>query len=215
VFTWTGCYIGANAGGGWAEKNFTFSDSSGTFDEGRHTADGGAVGGQVGCDYQSASNWVIGIRGMWDWSNLKGSNAIPDDTDDTYFTKVRSFATIDARLGFLVNPTLLLYGKGGVAFVNENHSFTSTDEIPAFASASTGNFTRTGWDAGVGLEWRYAPNWSLWVEYAYMGFGTASKTFVYAGGSSFQEDIKQNLQTVLVGINYRFDMGKAPVAAKY
>src|SRR5262249_45102532 len=57
AFSWTGCYVGANIGGGWASKSS--NDVSGFVtgvtgaDLGSHTASGVIGGGQVGCDYQS------------------------------------------------------------------------------------------------------------------------------------------------------------------
>jgi hypothetical protein len=61
----------------------------------------------------------------------------------------------------------------------------------------------------------------FFVEYDFLGFGTRSVTFTPTRPTTgpFTYDIKQNVQTVLVGINYRFGWGKgkgkAPVVAKY
>src|SRR5262245_51780962 len=80
VFTWTGCYIGGNIGGGWASKSST--DAAGAVtgvvgaDLGSHTADGFIGGGQVGCDYQ-AGFWVVGVQGVFEGSDMKGSNTDP------------------------------------------------------------------------------------------------------------------------------------------
>src|ERR671930_460 len=71
VFSWSGCYIGANIGGGWADKSF--NDAAGLVtgvpgaDLGTHTASGVIGGGQIGCDYQ-AGVWVFGVQGMFDGS---------------------------------------------------------------------------------------------------------------------------------------------------
>src|SRR5215469_14670966 len=86
VFSWTGCYIGANVGGAWAHKDFRFN----FVDEGSHTARGIAGGGQIGCDYQFASNWLIGIQGMFDGADLTGDHFFDDET---FHTKVRWFGT--------------------------------------------------------------------------------------------------------------------------
>src|SRR4051812_44155436 len=64
-FSWTGCYVGASAGYGWGREGF--GDPLGNFtlnpgDSVRVRAEGGLVGGQLGCNYQFASNWVIGIE---------------------------------------------------------------------------------------------------------------------------------------------------------
>ena len=69
LFTWTGCYIGANGGGIWTRTEVTevatgLSDGSVDFS-------GGLGGGQVGCNYQFSS-WVVGIQGDWDWSGASG-----------------------------------------------------------------------------------------------------------------------------------------------
>src|SRR5215203_5871274 len=60
AYSWTGCYIGAN--GGWAQTETSLS-FNGREDFSRSKT-GGAFGGQVGCDYQFASSWVIGIQAM-------------------------------------------------------------------------------------------------------------------------------------------------------
>src|ERR1700719_2277733 len=75
VFTWTGCYIGGNAGGIWAH-----SDWSDTFvgDFGSNTPSGALGGVQAGCNYQ-VGGFVAGIQGDYDWTNINGSvpNIIP------------------------------------------------------------------------------------------------------------------------------------------
>ena len=80
VFSWTGCYVGANVGGGWASKSS--NDVAGAVtgvigaDLGSHTASGVIGGGQIGCDYQ-AGVWVFGVQGMFGGSGMQGSNPIP------------------------------------------------------------------------------------------------------------------------------------------
>jgi outer membrane immunogenic protein len=66
-FTWTSCYAGVHAGGGWGKKELT--DSVGIFSgiTGYSSASvdvsGYMLGGQIGCDYQFAPTWVVGIEG--------------------------------------------------------------------------------------------------------------------------------------------------------
>jgi outer membrane immunogenic protein len=214
AYSWTGCYVGGNLGGAWTHKHFQFD----TEDEGSMTPGGFAGGGQIGCDYQFASNWLLGVQGMFDGTTIRGTDIDPTGDGDSYPTRLRWFATATARLGFLVTPSVLLYGKGGAAWVNEKMDW---DSFGVF-QASTGNDTRTGWDAGAGLEWMFAPSWSLWVEYDHMDFGTKNTTF--SGSSivgpfvipfSFDEQIKQSIDKVLVGVNWRFNWGAAPVSSRY
>jgi outer membrane immunogenic protein len=61
---------------------------------------------------------------------------------------------------------------------------------------------------GGGIEWAFAPNWSLKVEYAYYDFGTRSLTLVDTfGGDHDPASIKQRIQTVTFGFNYHFSTG--------
>jgi len=64
----------------------------------------------------------------------------------------------------------------------------------------------------------FLPSWSVWVEWDHMGFGDKNETFVFPNGASFAENVKQSVDKVLVGVNYRFGWfgkGKGPVATKY
>src|SRR5437660_6783759 len=78
IFTWTGCYLGGHVGGGWGHKDVR--DPTGDV----FAPPGGVVpidtsgflgGGQVGCDWQFASSWVLGIEGMASWADMIGIEA--------------------------------------------------------------------------------------------------------------------------------------------
>lgn len=195
---WTGCYFGGNVGGGWSDNRFPTGDLG--VDGGRHTASGWAGGGQIGCDYQFASTWVVGIQGMFDLSDLTGSNFLAAIPTTSFSTKVSSFATVTGRLGYTLNPSLLLYGKAGVAWVDDRHTFLN----PGLFVGSA-NPTRTGYDVGAGLNWMFARNWDVFVEYNYIGLGTKNEFIAPStGGGAFNTPVKQNVQAVLVGLNYRF-----------
>jgi outer membrane immunogenic protein len=202
--SWTGCYVGGNLGYGWAPT--TWNDAGVEFAS--HTADGVVGGGQIGCDYQKGQ-WVFGIQGMFDGTGMEGySHKVigaggPDIFDHT---RVSWIATLTGRIGYAVQPITLLYVKGGAAWVRDKH-----DEccLPAPAPTDDGfaNVTRTGWTVGIGLEHMFQPNWSVFLEYDYVGLGTHAVTFTPSGlttGGPFVYDIRQNVQTVLVGLNYRF-----------
>jgi outer membrane immunogenic protein len=227
VFSWTGCNIGANVGGAWAHHDAFWateiSPTPGPVNEpqGSLTASGWAYGGQVGCDYQFNNNWVVGIRGMWDGSSMKGSRLAPplnigNFTDQFDHDKIGSFGTLTGQLGFLVNPAVMVYGLGGIAWTRDH--FSITDALAGGEVASIKQ-SWTGYDVGAGLSWMFAPNWNLWIEYDHMGFGTRNATLVLervVAGAVNGFRMKENVDKVLVGINYRFgDWGKTPVVAKY
>jgi outer membrane immunogenic protein len=206
---WTGCYIGGNLGGGWASTNWANPGGAAPGDRGTARFNGIVGGGQVGCNYQFSTPWVIGIQGMFDWSGMKGGVANTNNSATDLATDVRWFATLTGRLGYAVQPNALLYVKGGAAWVRDNH----TVNWPGILF-ETGHLTRSGWIAGGGIELMFASNWSAFVEYDYMGFGTKTTSLsVLQGGPPATQswDIRQNVQTILLGLNYRF-YGRAVVA---
>ena len=72
VSSWTGCYIGGNAGAGWGSGEISSSAGtiSGSTDSARFVG-----GGQIGCDWQTGA-WVFGIRNMLDWADAERSGTI-------------------------------------------------------------------------------------------------------------------------------------------
>src|SRR6266581_7135924 len=70
VFTWTGCYIGAHAGAGWADKTVSVPSIVPGVSVTGHTF-GPLGGGQVGCNLQ-LGGWVIGIEGEGSAADIRG-----------------------------------------------------------------------------------------------------------------------------------------------
>jgi outer membrane immunogenic protein len=213
LFNWTGCYIGGNLGGAW--KSFRSEDTDG-FVQVNHTGSGFVGGGQIGCDYQFNNNWVIGIQGMWDGSAVRGSHNITLNTLESIGVNVNSFGTVAAELGYLINPTLKFYGKAGIGWIAEKVNWNCSDCVPPQDPSAAS--TRSGFDAGLGLAWMFQRNWDLFVEYDHMWLGTKTNTFSFTsteGTVTIPQNIRQSFDKVLVGIDYRFSTGKAPVVAKY
>jgi outer membrane immunogenic protein len=204
LIAWTGCYIGANVGGifGRAETTFGFGDVS-------TNNSGFAGGGQIGCDYQSAGGWVVGIRNMFDGTSLHKDRTIafgPLAGGEVDF-KTRWFDTLTGRVGYAATSAWLIYGQGGGAWAHSSSEVT-------FAGVQIGDFpkTRSGWTAGGGVEWMFAPRWSAFLEGNYMDFGSNDQTGFASvscpAGCAF--GAKTTAATALVGVNYRFGWGKAP-----
>ena len=102
VSTWSGCYIGGNVGWARVSTEVTFNG----FAEFDRSADGFAAGGQIGCDYQFASNWVIGVQFMADWTDIEASRASVLFPGNTIHAKLRGFGTLTGRLGYAVFPVV-------------------------------------------------------------------------------------------------------------
>jgi outer membrane immunogenic protein len=192
VYNWSGFYIGGNVGGGFADSSWTdpFTGANNTFSK-----DGFIGGGQIGANVQF--NWlVLGVEGDFDWTGLKGSGT--DSEGNTINTNTQWTATATGRIGAAFDR-LLVYGKGGVAFANDE---SSINLVPSGLSAST-TFTRTGWTAGAGLEYALAQNWTAKIEYDYLGFGSESLDFGTATLPT-NPSASLNVQEVKAGINFKF-----------
>ena len=212
-FTWTSCYAGGSVGGGLGQKNF--NDIAGILspNTGLATANldisGYMLGGQIGCSYQFASNWVLGIEGAALGGDISGKTtaATPGIVGDTATLKDTTdfLGSVTARAGYAWERWML-YGKGGVGFVNDRYNIAD-----AFGTYNfDGVETRLGWTAGVGVEWAMWDDWSVKLEYNYYGFGTRNVTFVEESAAfpSGPENIKQNIQTVMLGFNFHAFTGR-------
>ena len=197
--TWTGCYIGGNVGAGWVRTKVVDEISGAPI---ASLSDTDIVGGgQIGCDYQFAGNWVIGVQGMFEGSGLKAdTSSIVATPGVSLHGSIPWFATATARLGYAVAPNWLIYGKGGGAWTHTDANLYVTSTGVVFDTAS---FDQSGWTAGGGAEWKFAPNWSVFAEYNYIGF--TDKVVTLASGANIGK-VHQYVQTALIGVNFRFGM---------
>jgi outer membrane immunogenic protein len=230
VFSWTGCYVGGNVGGAWV--NTHAYDTNGVLtgfagapvlngDLGSQTVGAIAGGGQLGCDYQ-IDRFVFGISGMFDGTNLNPSI----DQPGGFFTsgpQVPWLATLTARAGVAVTPTGLLYAKAGGAWIKDNFSvgltpagaaFLAALPVPVIATPGTLaniSFTSSGWTAGAGFEWAFNERVSVFAEYDYMNFSTATANFVPTAAvlpvTAFSLGVSHNVNLFTVGVNLRFGPG--------
>jgi opacity protein-like surface antigen len=163
---------------------------------------GVAGGGQIGCDYQWNA-WVVGIRNMLDATSLSNRTNISNvPFTGLVDSRTRWFDTLTARGGYLIPSTnVLLYAQGGAAWTNTNITFLTGSG----AQVGEASNDRTGWTVGAGVEWGFAPHWSAFAEYNFMGFGTQSTTFTGCGGTCVvNANAKADVQNVLAGVNYKF-----------
>jgi len=208
VFSWTGCYGGGQAGGAFGQK--TLTDSAGVlapvtgFGSANLAISGYMVGGQVGCDYQFAANWVAGIEGAAAGGSIDGSTgvaqplAIPGDSA-TFKATTDMLTSVTARVGY-ARDRWLFYAKGGAAMASDKYSAIGT--FLGTPYDLEGTESRWGWTAGAGIEWAFWHNWSLRLEYDYYGLGSRSVTLIDANtGNIGPENINQTIQVVKVGLN--------------
>jgi outer membrane immunogenic protein len=227
AYSWTGCYIGGNVGGGWARTEQTQIAKVGgpaiipNNDFGSSSGSDVVGGGQIGCDYQFSGNWVVGVQGMFDFGRIGSTHIVP-----TAFPgfPVGSFASVNttkdiitatARVGYLFTPQVLGYVKGGGAWARVDHIFNGFVPAPFLSESAT--VDRQGWTIGGGVEWMFARNWSAFGEFNYMDFGRKDINFTAGPATIGAPDVvrtRYTTATALFGVNYKFNWAQ-PVVAKY
>ncbi|MGY8677602.1 outer membrane beta-barrel protein [Bradyrhizobium sp. UFLA05-153] len=219
IYDWSGFYIGINGGGGSAHKCWDLINMGGVVvvppaSMGCHNATGGTVGGQIGYRWQMAS-WVFGVEAQGNWADFKGANA------NLVFATVQDESRIDAfglftgQVGYAWN-NVLLYVKGGAAVVRDKYR---ASDIPTGLAIDTASETRWGGTVGAGLEFGFAPNWSVGVEYDHLFMGHRDVNFYFTGVFGLPPGafagtarIGQDIDIGLVRLNYRWG---GPLVAKY
>jgi outer membrane immunogenic protein len=169
---WDGLYIGGNLG--YGETSFDFPGIS--------LHGNGVVGGfQAGYNKQFGT-FVLGLETDFDLTSIKNTTAGVE-------TKLPWFGTTRGRVGYLLNPVLLLYATGGVAYGRVEQS------VPGASVKVPG----VGWTAGAGLQYALTPQWSIGAEYLHVELDGPSEN---VGGISIDTKAKTDLGRAT--LNYKF-----------
>lgn len=207
---WSGLYVGGHVGWGWADESATFLSTSGlAFDPPGTSYDAahdGFLGGlQLGYDVQ-VQNWVFGIGADVSWTTASIDRvtigALVADTVIHTQAETDSYATLTGRIGYAWS-NVLVYGKGGVAWKRSVYGGFATfgGATVAYDDLET---TRTGWTVGGGVEWAFAPHWSVFGEYNHMDFGTRNYNFFSPQSLTSNYDVDTTVDQAKLGANYRF-----------
>lgn len=230
AYNWTGFYIGGHVGYGWGHNSSNSFSTAGVFlDSTAGDSSGVFGGGQIGYNWQFSPNWLIGIEADGSASDISGTTSGCTATGCASGAgKTDDFGTVRGRLGYVIN-NVLLYGTGGWAWSHSHTDRTITcvvagggvcpggpspSPLTGMVSSSSGN--NSGWVAGAGVEWMFAPNWTAKVEYQHLEFDNLSRDYSYAGfpGASRHIVTDSHIDTIRVGVNYLFNFG-GPVVARY
>lgn len=188
AFTWTGFYVGANAGYAWGQIDSTNLGVIGGFDD----PDGFTGGGQIGYNYQ-IGQWVVGLEADFQGADLKASVADP-------FLGIRAsneinwWGTVRGRVGYAFDR-FLPYLTGGFAYGNVKNKIAT----PAFTFSDDN--TQYGWTLGGGLEYAFTNNWTAKIEYLYVDLDKES--FNVPGGV-LTTNVETKFSVVRAGLNYKF-----------
>jgi outer membrane immunogenic protein len=209
IFSWSGCYIGGHAGYRWVHADAVFpsvAPGSALFEpELDYRLDSFVGGGQVGCNAQVYSRWVIGIEGDFSWGDASETREFDRVNLDQPVTLTADWnATLRGRLGWAFDRTLV-YATGGIAWMRvdvENLDFDLGVLDPT--SSFSAERTFIGWTVGGGIEHAFTPNWTARLEYLYAEYDRERFFNGITTATFFPTDVDLRTHTVRVGLNYLF-----------
>lgn len=194
TFSWTGGYIGVNAGyaGGKFKTTFdVYDDYDDSFSLSSNAS--GFIGGvQAGYNWQM-DKMILGLETDFQASGLKSDSDI--DNQINLGTKINWFGTTRARIGYTPIDRFMVYATGGVAY-GKVKTFVSTPDY--YSSQSD---TKVGYTVGAGAEYAITNNVTMKTEYLYTDLGKLK--IEDDAGFRFGE-AKSAFHTVRVGLNYKF-----------
>ena len=212
AMSWTGFYIGVNGGASWATAansiNLAGLGAAGTLPLYSQGLNGFLGGGQIGYNYQTG-NFLLGVEGDGDWSNIKGTAPCIVVFSCTANMKWTADATV--RAGVLPMHNLLVYVKGGASWTSVKYNFTDGGLLAPASITSNVSETKVGGLLGFGTEYMFAPHWTAKIEYNYVDYGNHTDNHALtlaAGGlaATVNVPVQSSLKasTMKAGINYLF-----------
>jgi outer membrane immunogenic protein len=209
--TWTGWYLGVNAGGNWGRSETATSvappavvpaiSAAGAalinaLGQPAKINTSGFVGGVHGGYNYQISQWLVGLEGDFDYFRSAGSRGVSSPGLAPAATVVLNSSmstdwllTVRPRVG-LVSNNWLFYGTGGLAVTRLTGawSFSNPGGAPTISETASNSATKAGWVAGGGIETMLTGRWVVGAEYLRVGFGAISANALSccgAGGAAF------------------------------
>ena len=240
LFTWTGFYVGLNAGAAWHGNDNC---------PGLYTYSGGVIGSRINafapaCNsdntaftggVQAGFNWqmgsvVVGLEGDINWIGNDSKRGFNNYVGPAIGTNITNYSldgnpqsnmlgSIRGRLGWSFDRAML-YITGGAAFRNSGsdeviYAYNSVTGANVAAYAVNSGRNNVGWSLGGGLEWAFTNNVSLKLEYLHSQFNTGDGVYLttrdgYTAYAFRGDNNRDSVDIARLGINYRFG---GPVSA--
>ncbi|MGY4362765.1 outer membrane immunogenic protein [Bradyrhizobium sp. i1.7.7] len=175
IYDWSGYYLGMNGGLGSSSNCWDFNGGT---PEGCHDATGMTVGGQIGYRWQMGQI-MLGVEGQGNWADLTGSN-VSVAFSDVNQTKIDAFGLVTGQIGYTLD-NVLLYAKGGAAVTSNTYHISAP-----LTGAQLGNSEHVLWGGalGAGIEYGFAPNWSVGLEYDHLFMLPGTVNFAASAGGT-------------------------------
>ncbi len=212
AFSWTGWYIGANAGFGLGQSTDPNVSGDMSMNARRFPnllPKGFIGGGQIGYDWQVSPNWVFGLVADFQGADISASGlsdfqAGTQHVTESISNKLDFLGTGRMRLGW-TSGNWLFYGSGGVAFGNVSSTADLRVTWPGQVYHASGSNSETldGWAAGAGINYALTWNWIAGVDYLHYDLGRSSVT-VAKGCCTNTVSQKVGGDIVRGVVNYKF-----------
>jgi outer membrane immunogenic protein len=183
-YSWTGFYLGGQLGYSWGSDRLSEFLTAGrtplgvSFDYSPSSFVGGV---HAGFNYQMGS-FVFGVEADVEAMNARGGFNDPplvrSPFDPGGIVRVQQDwqASVRARIGYAFDR-FMVYGTAGAAFTKFEHSYFN----PLAGFGESGNFSRTGWTVGGGVNYAMTDNLILGLDYRYTDYGN----FDYVARSAY------------------------------
>jgi outer membrane protein OmpA-like peptidoglycan-associated protein len=196
---WQGFYIGAHTGYTWGEADQPYGDVGGPYDSTDQDApdvSGWIYGVQGGYNFELGGNWLLGLELQGTWGDREGDDG--GTGGDVNGVEINSEYSIRARGGYLFGPETLIYLTGGWVTMDVDATAPITGSV---------NESVEGWTYGLGLERRFGPHWSGFIEWRHDEMDQTRFSFPADG---YDEGITPDTDTARIGLNWRFAAAAAP-----
>lgn len=172
LFSWTGFYVGGQAGYSWGSDRQGLFATAGraplgvSFDYRPSSFIGGA---HAGFNYQMGSV-VLGVEG-----DIEAINA-RDERGGLFRVQQDWQGSVRGRIGYAMDR-FMIYAAAGAAFSSFEYGYFN----PLAGFGESGRFSRTGWTVGGGVNFAMTDNVIFGLDYRYTDYGK----FDYVGNSAY------------------------------
>jgi outer membrane immunogenic protein len=240
VMSWTGFYLGAGGGVGWADVSFDHKrcrldhddekvciedeedNFRNDFDE---SSDGDIIGiVQGGFDWEVAPSFVVGIGADWTFGDGIEIERNHHDEEDGWRSRwdaqVGDMVDVYGRAGFAPTGSLLIFGLVGWTWADVDAGFRIRhDEHEDWRDNNDDEFNADGLTFGGGVEWKFTDNLSIRGEYRFTDLDNFDNNGHFKDWNDdefrHKNDVDVDVQRVLFTLNWRFGGFGAATAAAY
>jgi outer membrane immunogenic protein len=224
AFSWTGFYVGLNAGVSIGDVKFDGIATGAwlgsaskppldTFSDGKADKTNFTGGFQLGYNYQFGA-FVAGVEADVGYFSTKKTTTTvvapgligPGTVNITTASGAGDYlVTLRGRLGVAFDR-FLIYATGGLAIsetrINQRVSFAATNSTASGSSSKTA----TGYVIGGGVEYALTNNWTIKGEYMYLDLGKNSAALFNPAFPTFTHAVESRNKAHIIraGVNYKF-----------